>query len=144
MLSFHQLSQWMRHGFRFSILKPNNNQFSGSVSIHRNRRNFGLPPVLEKMMVVKFWGSECVILTNCIPQDTTVMAASYKDVLRTKFLPALQEKWHKGSSIKTILLLIRQHLFKGPLVTVTLNWFLMFPTHLKDTVHPYCSCISGF
>ena len=47
-LSFHQLSQWMRHGCRCSILKPNGNRLNGSTPTHRHRRHFGLPAVLRK------------------------------------------------------------------------------------------------
>ena len=47
-LSFHQLSQWVRHRCRCSILKPNGNWLNGSTPTHRHRRNFGLPPVLRK------------------------------------------------------------------------------------------------
>jgi len=44
------------------------------------------------MIVAKFWDSEGVILTHCVPKSTTVTGETYEDVLQTKFLPALHEK----------------------------------------------------
>ncbi|PSN48634.1 Mariner Mos1 transposase [Blattella germanica] len=38
------------------------------------------------------WDSDGVILTHCVPRGTTVTGASYQDVLKNKFLPALREK----------------------------------------------------
>ena len=46
----------------------------------------------EKIMVAIFWDSDGVILTHCVPRGTTVTGASYQDVLKNKFLPALREK----------------------------------------------------
>ena len=45
-----------------------------------------------------FWDSEGMILTHCIPKSTTVTGETYKDVLRTKFLPALREKRPKKAA----------------------------------------------
>jgi len=49
-------------------------------------------------MVAMFWDSEGVILTHCVPKSTTVTGEIYEDVLRTKFLPALLEKWPKKAA----------------------------------------------
>ena len=56
LLSFHQLSQWMGHGCRCSILEPNGNRLNGSTPTHRHRRNFGLPSALRnKDFVVAYF-----------------------------------------------------------------------------------------
>ena len=55
-------------------------------------KKFRVTASAEKMMVAMFWDSEGVILTHCVPKGTTVTAASYEHVLRTKLLPALQAK----------------------------------------------------
>ena len=55
-------------------------------------KKFRVSASAEKMMVAIFWDSDGVILTHCVPQGTTVTGASYEEVLRTKFLPALQQK----------------------------------------------------
>jgi len=47
-LTFHQLSQWMRLWCRCSILKPNGNRLNGSTTTQHHRRNFGLPPMLRE------------------------------------------------------------------------------------------------
>jgi len=52
----------------------------------------------EKMMVAMFWDSEGMILTHCVPKGTTVTGKTYENVLRTKFLPALREKWPKKAA----------------------------------------------
>ena len=45
-----------------------------------------------------FWDSEGVILAHCVPKGTIVTGQSYEDVLRTKCLPALREKWPKKAA----------------------------------------------
>ena len=45
---FSSLSQWMRHGCRCSILKPNGSWLIGSTPTHHHRKIFGLQPVLRK------------------------------------------------------------------------------------------------
>ena len=61
-------------------------------------KKFQVTASAEKMMVARFWDSEGVILTHCIPKSTTVMGETYEDVLRTKFLPALREKRPKKAA----------------------------------------------
>lgn len=56
-------------------------------------KKFWVRASAEKVMVAMFWDSEGVILTHCVPKGTTITANSYEKVLRTKFLPALHEKW---------------------------------------------------
>ena len=36
--------------------------------------------------------------THCVPKSATVMGETYEDVSRTKFLPALREKWPKKAA----------------------------------------------
>ncbi|XP_068085434.1 histone-lysine N-methyltransferase SETMAR-like [Anabrus simplex] len=55
-------------------------------------KKFRVTASAEKMMVSIFWDSEGVILTHCVPKGTTVTGASYENVLKNKFLPALQQK----------------------------------------------------
>jgi hypothetical protein len=82
-----------------------------------------------------FWDSEGVILTHCVPKGTTVMGETYEDVLRTKFLPALCEKWSK----KDAVVLFHpdnapphRQLFTSFLTTTTLKLFLMLRPHLTS------------
>jgi len=88
------------------------------------------------MLVAMFWDSEGVILTHCVPKSTTVTGETYEDVLRTKFLPALREKWPKKTAavpLITTLLLIGRLVFTSFSMTTTLKLFLMLRTHL--TLH---------
>lgn len=55
-------------------------------------KKFRVSASVEKMMVAMFWDSDGVILTHCVPKGTTVTGASYENVLKNKFLPALQQK----------------------------------------------------
>ena len=61
-LSFHQLSQWMRHGCRCSILKPNGNRLSGSTLNSPPPKKLRVTASAEKMMIPMFWDSEGVTL----------------------------------------------------------------------------------
>jgi len=61
-------------------------------------KKFRVTASAEKMMAGMFWDSEGVILTHCVPKGTTVTGKTYEDVLRTKFLPALREKWSKKAA----------------------------------------------
>ena len=65
----------------------------------------------EKMKVIMFWDIECVILRNCIPNATTVTAASYESILM-KFSPVLnellgQKRLHICCSTRTMHLVIQ-------------------------------------
>jgi len=62
------------------------------------RKKFRVTASAEKMMVAIFWNSEGVILTHFVPKSTTVTGETYEDVLRTKFLPALREKWPRKAA----------------------------------------------
>ena len=87
------------------------------------------------MLVAMFWDSEGVILTHCVPKSTTVTGETYEDVLRTKFLPALREKWPKKTAavpLITTLLLIGRLVFTSFSMTTTLKLFLMLRTHLTS------------
>ena len=66
--SFHQLSQWMRHGCRCSILKPNGNWLNGSTPTHCHRRNFVLPPVLRKWWQLRFGTEKAWYLLIAFPR----------------------------------------------------------------------------
>lgn len=55
-------------------------------------KKFRVTASAEKMMVSMFWDSEGVILTHCVPKGTTVTGVSYENVLKNKFLPAVQQK----------------------------------------------------
>jgi len=61
-------------------------------------KKFRVTASAQKMMVAMFWDSEGVILTHCVLKSTTVIGETYEDVLRTKFLPALREKWPKKAA----------------------------------------------
>ena len=61
-------------------------------------KKFQVTASAEKMMAAMFWDSEGMILTHCVPKSTTVTDETYKDVLRTKFLPALREKRPKKAA----------------------------------------------
>ena len=99
-------------------------------------KKFRVTASAEKMMVAMFWDSEGVILIHCVPESTTVTGETYKDVLRTKFLPALCEKSPKRlqqcSFITTTLLLIGRLLLTSFSTTTTLKLFLMLRTHLNS------------
>lgn len=55
-------------------------------------KKFRVSASAEKMMVAMFWDSDGVILSHCVPKGTTVTGTSYENILKNKFLPALQQK----------------------------------------------------
>jgi len=61
-------------------------------------KKFRVTASAEKIMVAMFWNSEGIILTHCVPKNTTVTGETYEDELRTKFLPALREKRPKEAA----------------------------------------------
>jgi len=129
-LSFHELSQWMIHGCRCSILKPNGNRLNGSTPTHRHRRNFGLSPVLICFGTAKAW-----YLLIAFPRVQQWRVRLNEDVLRSFFQHCVKngpQRLQLCSFITTTLLLIGRLVFTSFSTTTTLKLLLMLRTHLTS------------